>query len=218
VSITGAVLSPGIYELRSDQMSLVALIMEAGGIIDEGASRITITHYGGNSDGSPVVQEEPSGGVTDSNKTSVKPLVLPIRGLNIPFADVALEEGDSVVVEPLEPPMITVMGLVSSPGNFPYPTDARYNLMQAMAFAGGLNQVAEPRYATVYRLNSDGKTISAVFRIKDGSKLAEAANTRIRPGDIIDVQQTPRTRTALFLDRVFRINVGAYWRIEDGAI
>ena len=44
VSITGAVLTPGIYPLRSDQMSLVALLMEAGGIIDEGAALIRIIH------------------------------------------------------------------------------------------------------------------------------------------------------------------------------
>jgi len=44
VSITGAVEKPGIYELRSDQMSLVALLMEAGGIVDEGATLIRIIH------------------------------------------------------------------------------------------------------------------------------------------------------------------------------
>ncbi|MBW1673367.1 MAG: polysaccharide biosynthesis/export family protein, partial [Deltaproteobacteria bacterium] len=44
VSIAGAVNKPGIYSLRSDQMSLVALIMEAGGIVDEGAVVIKILH------------------------------------------------------------------------------------------------------------------------------------------------------------------------------
>ena len=44
VSVIGAVRTPGIYSLRSDQMSLVALLMEAGGIIDEGAALIRITH------------------------------------------------------------------------------------------------------------------------------------------------------------------------------
>ncbi len=208
VSISGAVLRPGVYNLRSDQMSIVALIMEAGGIIDEGASLIRITHY-------DELQEanENTSGSTAQKKS--KPVVLPIKGMNIPFADVALQEGDSVVVERLEPPMITVMGLVTRPGNFPYPPDTKYNLMQAIAFAGGLNLIAEPRYATVYRLNVDGTTTSAAFQITDGSKLIDAANTPIKPGDIVDVQQTPRTRTALFIDRIFRINVGTYWSLQD---
>jgi protein involved in polysaccharide export with SLBB domain len=142
-------------------------------------------------------------------------LVLPIKGLNIPFVDVALQGGDRVIVEKLEPSLITVMGLVNRPGNFPYAPDARFNLAQALGFAGGLNEVADPRYVTVHRLNSDGTIVSAVFPIKDGSRLTEAANTLIKPGDIVDVEHTPRTRTAVFLDRVFRITIGTYLRPED---
>ena len=44
VSVTGAVHKPGIYSLRSDQMSIVALLMQAEGIVDEGAAFIRIVH------------------------------------------------------------------------------------------------------------------------------------------------------------------------------
>ena len=142
-------------------------------------------------------------------------LVLPIKGLNIIFADIELQDGDSVIVERLQPPLFTVMGLVNSPGNFPYPPDVQYTLMQAMGFAGGLNLIAEPRYATIYRLKRDGMSVSATFPIKGKTKLADASNTLIKPGDIVAVEHTPRTRTALFLDRAFRINVGTYWSLND---
>ena len=142
-------------------------------------------------------------------------LVLPIKGFNIPFADIELQDGDSVIVERLQPPLFTVMGLVNNPGNFPYSPDVRYTLMQTMGFAGGLNQIAEPRYATIYRLKRDGTCVSATFPIKGKSKLADASNTLIKPGDIIAVEHTLRTRTALFLDRAFRINIGTYWRLND---
>ncbi|UCC99232.1 MAG: SLBB domain-containing protein [Phycisphaerales bacterium] len=142
-------------------------------------------------------------------------LVLPVKGFNIPFADVVLRDGDSVIVERLQPPLFTVMGLVNRPGNFPYPPDIRYNLAQALAFAGGLNEVADPRYATVYRLDASDEIVRAVFPIIDGSKLTDAANTSIKPGDIVAVEQTPRTRTAVFLNRIFRINIGTYLRLED---
>ena len=369
VSITGAVLTPGIYSLRSDQMSLVALLMEAGGIIDEGAALIRIIHsdqaisnnedavmktakqsfrrpdgpnkmlpvkpaadqiaaneneiplffrqaYSSSAIGAlatrqgdkrllteqadlannsqrpllvdrlawneplvstahaegelfspaePVRYSQPksnlrntaTGAKTNSNleshthylqlsakadevfgrdtaKISVpnrslriqritetsrprksESLALPVKGLNIPFADIALQDGDSVIVEPLQQPLFTVIGLVNSPGNFPYPPDVQYTLMQAIGFAGGLNQIAEPRYATIYRLKRDGTCVSATFPIKGKSKLADASNTLIKPGDIVAVEQTPRTRTALFLDNAFRINVGTYWRLND---
>lgn len=143
-----------------------------------------------------------------------EPLVLPVKGLNIPFADVALQDGDSVTVERLEQPLFTVVGLVNKPGNFQYPPDVRYNLMQALGFAGGLDQATEPRYATVYRLKPDNTVVRAVFKIVDDSQLTNALSTLIKPGDIIAVEHTPRTRTKLFLDRVFRINLGIYTPLD----
>ena len=279
VSITGAVEKPGLYELRSDKMSLVALLMEAGGIIDEGASLIRITHPDESRPDNIELNMAGillAGGFADENinpntKLSVsdlrqsftpeetlyrqlvetyqelletidlekkpeigkmdlaipieraesyklqgpEPFVLPVKGFNIPFADFALQDGDSVVVERLEQPLVTVIGLVNKPGNFPYPPDVQYNLMQALGFAGGLDLAAEPRYVTVYRLKPDGGIISAIFKIVDSSKLTEALSTLIKPGDIVAVEHTPRTRAKLFLDRVFRINMGTYFRLND---
>jgi len=143
-----------------------------------------------------------------------EPLVLPVKGLNIPFADVALQDGDSVIVERLEQPLFTVIGLVNRPGNFPYPQDVQYNLMQALGFAGGLDKTAEPHYATVYRLKPDRTVVRAAFKIIDDSKLTNASSTLIKPGDIIAVEQTPRTRTKLFLDSMFRINLGIYTPLD----
>ena len=145
-------------------------------------------------------------------------IVLPVKGLNIPFADVALNEGDSVIVEPLRVPLFSVVGLVNRPGNFPYPAEVRYNLIQALAFAGGLDRDAEPRYATIYRLKADGTIASASFQVvnvANGSQLTEALNVPVKPYDIVAVEHTQRTRTTAFLHRMFSVHVGAYapvWR------
>lgn len=319
VSITGAVAKPGIYSLRSDQMSVVALLMEAGGIVDEGATCIRILHSNQitsdnqtksinsiNVSGSrlngftasnmkqrqarleklaamvpyastfeaievnrtPIKLYEPdyntritdykftnqnlaadikltakaseqdsnintaldkklckaytlkqnleaSGHDEPENAYTGGSLVLPVKGLNIPFADVALQDGDSVIVERLQVPLFTVIGLVNNPGNFPYPPGTQYNLIRTLAFAGGVNLDAEPHYATIYRLKPDGTIVSTTLRIVEDSKLTAAANTLIKPGDVIDLAHTPRTRTNLFLQKVFSIHVGAYvpvWR------
>lgn len=201
VAITGAVVTPGVYSLHNDQMSLVSLLREAGGIVNEGAGVVRITHQG------------QAGAAQDKGGSA--PLVLPIRGFNVPFADVQLQEGDSVVVERLAQPLVTVIGLVNRPGNFPYPPDVQYNLTQFLAFAGGLNEPADPRYVTIYRLKPDGTHVNATFQIIDNSKLTEASHTLIKPGDIVAVEQTPRTRTAIFLDRAFRINIGTYYNMSD---
>ena len=156
--------------------------------------------------------------ISDNSPQEPEIIVLPVKGLNIPFADIVLHDGDSVIVERLQLPLFSVLGLVNKPGNFQYPPDVKYSLMQALAFAGGLDPTTEPRYATIYRLKPDGTIVHAIFQVanvKDRTKLTEAMNTLIKPGDIIAVEHTPRTRTKLFLDRVFRINIGTYLRLED---
>ena len=159
-------------------------------------------------------------GEKDSNVGYEGPesIVLPVKGFNIPFADVVLKDGDNVIVERLAQPLFSVIGLVSKPGNFPYPPNVQYNLMQALAFAGGLDPVAEPRYVTVYRLKPDGSIIHVTFqviKVGNSSHLTDALNIRIKPGDIVSVEHTPRTRTNVFLDRIFRINLGTYFSLND---
>jgi len=114
------------------------------------------------------------------------------------------------LVERVEQLPFTVIGLVNKPGSFEYSYDVQYNLMQAIGFAGGLNQDLEPRYAMVYRLTSDGKVANATFQVAHRSTLEDALTTYIKPGDIIAVEHTPRTRTNRFLEKIFSIHVGAY--------
>jgi protein involved in polysaccharide export with SLBB domain len=346
VSIVGAVATPGIYDLRHDQMSLVSLLMAAGGITAEGASKIRIVHDKGQPPDSYTVQaasqkspmdpfaqdlrmtflphgaghtrgrlsvyyrndivlsdtldlsedmqrmaflrelddklprlslatvkdelvrlpqvmksrQELASGTDQGRHTaagasrvgftgydvheaqvgpylsprshavgqaeakqqprSERTLVLPVRGLNIPFADVALEAGDRVTVEPLVMPMFTVIGLVNNQGNFEYPPGETFNLMEAIGFAQGLDRVADPRYAVIYRLTTEGNIVHTHYNISkaahDDSELTAAMNTIIRPGDIVDIAQTPRTRTRVFLANIFRITIGAYVPIWDG--
>ena len=178
----------------------------------------------------PVVEEETGlafAGVRSLSRLSTseavgekrpETIVLPVRGLNIPFTDVTLCEGDTVVVEPLIPVYVSVIGLVAKPGNFDYPPGVQYNLGQTIALASGLDPVTKPRYATVYRLASDGTVARAVFQICGGkhyAQLTEALSVPIKPGDIIAVEQTPRTRSNELIDRMFRVNMGIYSTMDS---
>jgi len=314
VSISGAVNKPGTYELRSNQMSLVSLIMEAGGIVDEGAAIIRIDQpqqrklpgrfnlpTENNSSKKTEVNlsfsQRPSSTVgtlrvhskdkllcselldiaSDSDRRAVvaklssknpevccnnvmlklcelsevlepgsanpavlanekekdllnildpelqseaadvqnsedtvngdEPLVLPVKGLNIPFADAALVDGASVQIEALNPQVFTVMGLVNKPGAFPYPPNVKYNLLQAIAFGGGVDEVAAPRYVRIYRQNSEDKIVDVTFKIK-GNVPTAASNVAIKPGDVIAVEHTSRTERRVLLVNMFRINTG----------
>jgi len=199
VSVVGAVKAPGIYPLRSDEKSLVALLMKSGGIEDDGARAIKI-----------------SNSLTTEKK---EPIVLPVKGMNIPFADIALQRGDVVEVERLDPEVFTVVGLVNRPGPFSYPPEVEYNLWQAIAFAGGLNDVADPQYVKIYRQKEDGQIIDATFKLND-QRIASAAGIKIKPGDVVSVEQTSRTRSRLLFAEIFRVtfgvNVGGVYRYLQG--
>lgn len=142
-------------------------------------------------------------------------VVLPVYGLNIPVTNVALREGDTVVVERLKVPMFSVVGLVRSPGNFVYPPDIEYNLMQAVAFAGGMDTVAAPRYATIYRLVADGSIVRVPFRLVKDGEFTEAMMTLIKPGDIVALEHTPRTRANTVIHNMVRFNTGLYLTGND---
>ncbi|WP_169853055.1 polysaccharide biosynthesis/export family protein [Anaerohalosphaera lusitana] len=335
VSITGAVENPGVYSLRSDQMSLVSLIMEAGGVVEDGAAVIKIFNPGartakvggpegivitaaqmpdskqvqfsfvsqaGGSKGvlklkrggelifsdlldvakaedregfigevtsqfndipksfvskrlnalaqavapdsvdteeanpkhaavkedtlptaAKPIEEEPEKTKKDHNtKTQdtagkVRKLTLPVKGLNVPFSDVALQDGASVEVEALNPETFTVIGLVKKAGAFPYPANVNYNLLQALAFAGGVDPVTDPRYVRVYRQDNDGQVVDATFKLND-TLPASGASVSIKPGDVVSVEHTPRTRRNMLMAEILgvRLGVGATYNMIDG--
>ncbi len=100
--------------------------------------------------------------------------------------------------------VFTVLGLVGKPNAFPYPPDVQYNLMEVLAFAGGLDMVADPRYVRIYRQDYSGEIVTATFGI-DSKSLANAYSVIIKPGDVIYVDHTLVTRTNKFLSDVFSL-------------
>ncbi len=183
---------------------------EAGGSWSQGGGDVFVTSL-------DVTEQQrqidSSSALPEPGAASETAVVLPVKGMNIPFTDVALREGDSVIVERPEVQYVSVLGLVRSPGNFPYPANTEFTLGEALAFAGGLDLVADPRYVCVYRLQADGTVASATFRLIDPRKaeqFTEALALKLKRGDVVAVENTPRTRTNTFFDRVFRISLGLY--------
>ena len=109
--------------------------------------------------------------------------------------------------------VFTVMGLVNKPDAYDYPPDVQYNLMEVLAFAGGLDMVADPRYVKVFRQDANGKVLQATFGIGDEA-LKDAYAIAIKPGDVVYVDHTMRTRINKFLSDVFHISVGATARSD----
>ena len=185
VTVTGAVNSPGIHSLRSDRLSLLGALMAAGGIhTDRGASTIRIQRPGKEG------EEEPP------------PVSVSVRNTDIPLQDIPLEGGETIVVEQRRDRYFAVLGLTKKAGIFPYPDDRYYNLMEALASAGGVDATAAPRFATVYRKKKSGEIIGATFRI-DGLELLNGSNVLIKDGDVISIEHTEGSWFRSFLSDVF---------------
>ena len=146
--------------------------------------------------------------IVRQNLVNVTTIALPVEGLNIPFKDVALQEGDRIEVERLNPEIFTVIGLVNKPGAYPYPSGVKYTLLQVIAFGGGLNEIADPHYVRVYRQAADGRVVDATFEIT-GTSLTAAGGIPIRPGDVVAVEQTARTKRNLLIAQLFQFRTGA---------
>jgi polysaccharide export outer membrane protein len=184
VSVVGAVEDPGVYVLRSNEMTVISALMKAGGIAERGAASLHV-----------------SGASGKSSRT------IPVLDLNIPSEDVALADGDTVVVEEMANQGVSVVGLVKKPGLFPWNAKRRCTVMDALAFAGGVNDLADPQYARVYRQDADGKIVTALLKLH-GPCAGGAGELLLKPGDIVVVEQTPRTRTRLILSQIVRMGLG----------
>jgi len=179
VTVSGAVANPGIYNLRRDQMSVLAAIKEAGGIAQNGASAIRIYRSGEGSDRRKVL--------------------LPVDGAGAPFPDTAIGPGDVIEVERQPPRYFTIQGLVMRPGAYPYPPGEQYSLSLAIAFAGGLAKYA-PRRAEIHRPTESGGLTT--IRVSTEPDVAE--DIIIKPGDVISVAPSLGYHVKNFFSEFFR--------------
>ena len=186
ISVVGAVEDPGVYQLRSNEMTVISVLMKAGGISECGATTIHIC---------------------GSSQDKKRSLTVPVLDMNIPARDVALADGDAVIVEEMASQGVSVVGLVKKPGMFPWSAKRRCTVMDALAFAGGVNDLADPQYARVYRQDADGKIVTALLKLQ-GPCAGGTGELSLKPGDIVVVEQTPRTRTRLILSQVVRMGLG----------
>ena len=104
--------------------------------------------------------------------------------------------------------VFAVIGLVQNSGVFPYPADVQYTVMEALAFAGGLDMVADPRYLKIYRKDGGGDLVSATFSV-DKRSMDDTYALVVKPGDLIYVDHTLRTRVNKFVADALHITVGA---------
>lgn len=188
VNVLGSVREPGAYELPARDCTLVSALLAAGGLDKDTTATVRIRGAGGELDQPRVI-------------------VLPVKGLDMPFVDVPLADGQTIEVQKRKREVFTVTGLVKKPGTYPYPPDAEYTLLQALAMGGGINEVADPLYATVYRQDADGQCVHTRFKLSELAGGAEG-QLKIKPGDVLALEKTTRTQVRMLLAGILRLGAG----------
>lgn len=151
------------------------------------------------------------------NRSSGKVKVFPVNSADDPVAyDLSrpedlrramiappLNSGDMVIVKTAPNSAVYVMGLVNQPGPIPVPPGSETTLVRAIAAAGGLIDLLEPKCATLYRWLSNGEQVRIRVDLAD-VKAGKTEDIVLREDDVIEIPHTADTRFRQW----FAANVG----------
>ena len=184
VLVSGEVGSPGPVPLQANRITLLEVLLEAGGLTQNAGGVARLTRAAASGDAEREAQA----------------LEIDMPAL---LADPTLQQnvwvypGDIVHVVSLAPLVerhVVVLGYVRVPGVYTLPANRPVTVMDAMGFARGLDNAAKPeRTCILRRSGTDGDEIIEI----DLTRVAEAAEPDVvlEPGDIIIVGTSWGRRT-----------------------
>ncbi len=178
--ISGAVESPGLYEMTS-KATLLELLAKAGGVLPTRGNVAYIQRKSGNHNG--------KGG--SPNTGSIKVDLKKLLDQGDMSQNRALESGDVVYIPPektlnLADSKIYVGGEVKKPGLFNF--QPGLTALSACIMAGGFTKFAAPNRTRVIRHQGDKKVIIKINL--NAVKKGKAADVKLLPGDRIQVPET----------------------------
>jgi polysaccharide export outer membrane protein len=122
--------------------------------------------------------------------------------------DVTLQDGDVVRVETRDPTPISVIGLVKKPGQYEMPVGQPVHLLDAIALAGERsNPWADKIYITRH-VTGENEPVVIETSVAEAQHNNES-NLRLSPGDVVSVEQTPRTVIHNIFTNIVRFSVVA---------
>jgi len=183
--ISGAIKSPGLYEMKS-RATLLELIARAGGVVPERGNVAYIQRKltrliakSNNSKNPPPVNK------------SIKVDLTKLLDQGDMTQNRALESGDVIYI-PLEKAFnlaeskVYVEGEVTNPGVFDY--QLGLTALNACIMAGGFTRFAAPNRTRVIR-QQDDKQVVIKINLNDVKK-GKIADVKLQPGDLIHVPET----------------------------
>jgi polysaccharide export outer membrane protein len=214
VAVLGGVVRPGMYELHSNQETILDVLTRAGGISMNASPMVYFT---------PAAKEAQDGAVRMAALGQVKfpqarasvgqpvPIEIDLDGLlrGEEIAALALPARGGDVIYVGQAGQIIVDGWVENPG--PYRMESGLTVTQAISKAGGLHFASSPHSITVMRIDQDGRFTNSRYEY---AVLASSfsGDVPLRTGDRVYVSVNPMKAAAWGVYKVmstlFRVGIG----------
>ena len=183
ISISGAVVLPGVFELKPEVNSVRKLVNKAGGLLPEAFTNRALIHR----------QHE---------DRSLETCAIDLEGImNGTKPDVSLQNNDELFVHSVfelnDQGTFTINGEVAIPGTFPFA--ANTTVQDLILQAGGLLRSASAARVDVVRLIVDNESLVAqkdistyyTFSLNNGFAVDGADKFVLEPYDVVTVRRSP---------------------------
>jgi polysaccharide export outer membrane protein len=220
VTVVGAVNKPGVRELPRGATSLMAALVAAKGLSKDAGTMVQIRHTDqrqGAINRLPAPQAtdgvDPSATLASYQQSSSATATPAIATTTVDIAAAAgtikvpeLHDGDVVYVTKRTLRPIHVIGLVSKPGEFPYPTSREIRVLDALALAGGVSNPVAEDVVVIRQMPGAPEPARIVVSIQAAKNGRD--NVALAPGDTVTVEQTPVTIVVDAIRTFFHFGVG----------
>ena len=183
ISISGAVVLPGVFELKPEVNSVRKLVNKAGGLLPEAFTKRALIHR----------QHE---------DRSLETCAIDLEGImNGTKPDVSLQNNDELYINSVfelnDQGTFTINGDVAIPGTFPFA--ANTTIQDLILQAGGLLRSASVARVDVVRLIVDNESLVAqkdisayyTFSLNNGFAVDGADKFVLEPYDVVTVRRSP---------------------------
>lgn len=211
ITVMGAVVEPGTYELPVSGSDLLSAIMLAGGLKDNAGPIVRIQHARRPS--TPAPQDEilpasfASGNHPYGNSgpgTVEIDLISATQGGQ--QASVLLGDGDVVSVIEQEERFVYVMGLVRKPDRYELKPGQDITVLDALALAGGATESIADKVLVVRAIPGQAQPAMIGVSIRE-AKRNGAENMLLASGDVVTVEETPVTFVVGAIKQIIRVGV-----------
>jgi len=210
VLVTGAVQTPGVYNLDRNHSTVLEMLAKAGGLKDDAADELLVIRPQNPRSQDAVDTNQVSTAMTDLQIETLAANAQVVR-VNLRrliddgdlLQNVDIGAGDIMSIRSMAQQFIYVLGYVSRPGAFEMKNERELDALRAVALAGGLTATARADNSFIVRQTTNGQDILKVDLIKIASGVQPTVY--MESGDTLVVGSSAFARLSEFV----RPTVGA---------